>query len=69
MECVFQLVVFLYVLCLHIKYVLIINLMNLWREIKIAISNLYISKLLSFSTHFLFYVMNVLSFSMAKRFY
>lgn len=57
--------VFLHVLCPHIKHVLIINVMDL-RKIKIAISNLYISKLLGCSTDLLFCVMNVLSFSMAN---
>lgn len=54
MECVFQLVVLLHVLCPHIDYVLIINLMDLGWEIKIAISCLYISKLLGCSTNYYF---------------
>ena len=62
---VLQLVVSLHVLCPHIKYVLIMNLMDSGREIKIPMSSLYISKLLGCITDSLFCVMNVLSFSMA----
>lgn len=48
----FQLVVLLHVLCPNIEYVLIINLMDLGWKIKIAISNLHISKLLGRSTNY-----------------
>lgn len=48
-----------------IKYVLIINLMNLGRKIK-TVRKLYIFKLLSRSPVLLFCVTNVLSFSVAN---
>lgn len=64
MECVIQLMVVLHPA--PIRFVLIINLVNLGRKIKIAVSSFYISKLLSCGTDLLFCVMNVLSFSMAN---